>query len=120
MTHDADDRPLAVPLAPKLALFDPDGDLVRQASEIGRPHEGCEDEAVGTFWSHYLLHAPSRFHPSADVLRRLRLAGGRDLRTMFGISGKQGWTEGMLSYWTLAYGKVAAIHWRPFAATRKA
>lgn len=96
-------------LTPRLSAFDPDGDLVVCAADIGRIVSGCERQAVGVFWDRYLAIAPERRRPAPVELESYRDIAERDLRSMFANLSDAGWTDGLQMYWTLTSGDIDAI-----------
>lgn len=96
-------------LAPRLAAFDDNGDLVGLACEIAEIVRGYEEAAVDAFWDCYVEVAPSAFRPEGAEFDGYRRHSLRVLRMFLHDLGDQAWADEVCSYWRLTSGDADAI-----------
>lgn len=86
----------------RLDTFDPDGQLVVDAREIGRVIAGHEPDIVDAFWAHFMRVAPIELRPSPSDEEMYRSRCIQALGKMFAALDDPDWADEMHLYWALA------------------
>lgn len=101
--------PVHIPLGPRLAAFDPFGQLVNDASEIAQLVRGSEGAIIEGFVAHYRLVAPKHLRPSDSDLADFATNAAPIFQRQLARLDDQRWVDEVARYSTLVRGDILAL-----------
>jgi methyl-accepting chemotaxis protein len=95
-------RSVHIPVAARIAAFDPQGTLIADAREIAAAIAGRESELVAEFWTFYHRSVPAAARIPDAVVTAMEPHAVNNTRTKFGDLANQSWADGARDYVALS------------------